>query len=258
MKSSAMILITMGLIAFTLTKEGITADDSMVLYLSFDEGKGKEVKDGSIHGNDGKLEGGTKWIDGKYGKAVAFEVDGDHVTVESSDSLKIGKQITLMAWGRIDAWVGDGDQWIDKGAHASKPNCYGMMVYQKANAYFMLGDGAARHDLITPNMPKTGEWHHVACIYDGKTMTLYVNGEVAAEKQEAFAFNGVNDLPLMVGMGVDRAQYTFSGAIDEVAVFNRALDKTEVNKAMAGLGKMLSVEHSNKIATTWGLLKGYR
>ncbi len=60
-----------------------------------------------------------------------------------------------MAWSKIDAWVGTGDQWVGKGAHASKPSCYGLMVYQSANVYFMLGDGGARHDLITPNLPNT-------------------------------------------------------------------------------------------------------
>ena len=36
----------------------------------FDEGRGNTVEDSSGTGNDGKLEGGAKWVDGKFDKGV--------------------------------------------------------------------------------------------------------------------------------------------------------------------------------------------
>ena len=48
-------------------------DDAMVLYYSFDEGKGKDVEDLSGKGNDGTLEGDAKWEkNGKINSAVFF------------------------------------------------------------------------------------------------------------------------------------------------------------------------------------------
>lgn len=250
-----LIFIITFLVIFALTKEDIIADDSLVLHLTFDEGKGKEAKDSSKYGNKGTLEGGAEWKDGKYGKAVSFSAEGDQVVVQNSENLNIQGKITIMAWSKIDAWNGSGDQWVGKGAHASKPSCYGLMVYQSANVYFMLGDGGARHDLITPKLPNTGEWQHVSATYDGKVMKYYLNGELTAEKEDKFDFKGVNELPVMVGSGVQRPQYVFNGIIDEVAIFNRALEPIEIKKAMSGVKLLLSVNSSDKLATTWGNLK---
>ena len=47
-------------------------DKSLVLYLSFDEGKGGDAADGSIHGHDGELVQNPSWVDGQFGKALEF------------------------------------------------------------------------------------------------------------------------------------------------------------------------------------------
>ena len=43
-------------------------DKSLVLYLSFDEGKGNKAEDGSQYGHDGELVKNPKWVGGKFGK----------------------------------------------------------------------------------------------------------------------------------------------------------------------------------------------
>ncbi|MBM3240202.1 LamG domain-containing protein [Candidatus Poribacteria bacterium] len=249
-------LIFMLIISFMMligTMAQALQDEMLVLYLPFDEGSGKNVKDLSQYGNDGDIVGDAKWVDGKYGKALQFTKEGDHVEVKSSDSLKLNDQITLMAWGFIEAWNGGGDQWIDKGAHASKASGFGLMVYQLTTLYFMGSDGGARHDLTTTTLPELKKWHHVAATFDGKVMIVYLNGEVLGEKKEAFAFKGTNDLPLMVGMGVDRPQYTFEGIIDEVVIFKTALAKNEIKEVMEG--KFLAVAPHDKLSISWGRLK---
>ena len=48
-------------------------DDAMVLYYSFDEGKGKDIEDLSGKKNHGTLEGDAKWEkDGKMNSGVFF------------------------------------------------------------------------------------------------------------------------------------------------------------------------------------------
>lgn len=253
MKRLILSLMIISLLSMGIVAQAAIKDETLVLYLPFDEGSGKTVKDLSQYGNDGDIVGDVKWVDGKYGTALQFTKEGDHVEVKSSDSLKLNDQITLMAWGFIEAWNGGGDQWIDKGAHASKPSGFGLMVYQQATLYFMGGDGGARHDLTTTNLPKLKEWHHIAATFDGKKMTVYLNGEVHEEKKDPFAFKGENDLPLMVGMGVERPQYTFEGIIDEVVIFNTALAQNDIKEVMDG--KFLAVAPHDKLSVSWGRLK---
>ena len=107
--------------------------------------------------------------------------------------------------------------------------------------------------MTTTNLPELKEWHHIAATFDGKVMTVYLNGEVHEEKKEAFAFKGENDLPLMVGMGVERPQYTFEGIIDEVVIFNTALTQNDIKEVMDG--KFLAVAPHDKLSISWGKLK---
>lgn len=69
-----------------------------------------------------------------------------------------------------------------------------------------------------------GKWHHVAGVYDGAEVRLYLDGEVVARKQGS-GRRVRNKLPLMIGADVDRnGQPTshFSGKIDEVRLSNTA------------------------------------
>ena len=62
-------------VLFTLTTSlhaGLD-DKSLVLYLSFDEGKGGDAADGSVHGHDGELIQNPTWVDGQFGKALEFD-----------------------------------------------------------------------------------------------------------------------------------------------------------------------------------------
>jgi hypothetical protein len=107
--------------------------------------------------------------------------------------------------------------------------------------------------LITTNLPELNEWHHVAATFDGKAMTIYLNGKVHEELKDSFGFKGENALPLMIGMGVDRPQYTFEGIIDEVVIFKTALSEGEIQDVMNG--KFLAVAPHNKLSISWGKLK---
>ncbi len=82
---------------FTLTAMGMV-DDSLVLYLTFDEGSGDEITDHSVHGNHGTIKGSPKWVDGKSGAALEFDGGGDSVEIASSDSLNITSSLTMEMW----------------------------------------------------------------------------------------------------------------------------------------------------------------
>ena len=71
-------------------------DKSLVLYLSFDEGKGAKAADGSIHGHDGEFVQNPKWVDGQFGKALEFDgTKGEHVIVPINDTLQLREQFSV-------------------------------------------------------------------------------------------------------------------------------------------------------------------
>ena len=54
-------------------KAQLQADESLALYLSFNEEEGDVARDQSQHANHGTIKGGTEWVDGQHGKALKFD-----------------------------------------------------------------------------------------------------------------------------------------------------------------------------------------
>ena len=64
-------------------------DDSLILYMPFNEGEGDTALDWTRLGNHGKLEGPPQWVQGKHGKALEFDGDDDVVIIETKDSKEL-------------------------------------------------------------------------------------------------------------------------------------------------------------------------
>jgi tetratricopeptide (TPR) repeat protein len=76
-----------------------------------------------------------------------------------------------------------------------------------------------------------GRWHHVAGVYDGSRMYVYVDG-ILDESIEASGTIVGNPLDVHVGQNPQRKDKPlyFSGMIDDVAVFNHGLTEDEVSR----------------------------
>lgn len=73
---------------------------------------------------------------------------------------------------------------------------------------------------------ETGAWTHIAGVYDGQEVRVYVNGEVAARTKAPDAKRTRNSLPFMIGADVrgnGTAVSFFRGLIDEVRITPRAV-----------------------------------
>ena len=75
-----------------------------------------------------------------------------------------------------------------------------------------------------------GMWHYVVIAYDGVSLNLYIDGEkVASSLTNAMPDNAGNQ-PVSVGVNSLTINHFFSGQIDEVRVFNRAVSNKEVEE----------------------------
>jgi len=239
-------------------------DESLVLYLPLNEGKGEEVKDLSGNENHGKLVGNPEWVKGNHGSALKFsgESNEDHVEVPDSPSLNPEKEVTCMAWLYFDKWHPTGGV-ISKYVGAGAQRSYDIYMHHSQNLSFT-GACCIKGDQCTAlHTPEEAlaekKWQHVALTFKAEdSMKLYVNGEMVAESKVVIDHLFDNNVPLYVGTdfapgGAHSGQpREFTGIIDEVAVFNKALSDTEIKKKMETI---LAVEPEGKLATLWGALK---
>ena len=92
-------------------------------------------------------------------------------------------------------------------------------------------DGVTQHaDGQEPD--PVGHWSHLAVTYDGGVVRLYVNGSEVSSRSTAGTIRQTPD-PLWIGGNQPYGEY-FDGEIDDVRVYDRALEPAELRAEMSG------------------------
>ena len=256
MKRLLLCLILAVLIAFPAHFGYAAIDKTLVLYLSFDEGKGDEAKDGSTYGNDADVSTDVDWVDGYSGTAVDVPEGGQNcVTVPHTDSLVIEDEITIMAWIYLpEQKTSDTNQWLDKASHnGGEHKTYSMWLGGSGEIGGRLGSDQNRQGYSSgAERVEAGKWEHVALTVDDKSTKVYINGVLVNTQDKGWKFEGTNEFDLNIGCPKDRAAKTFNGFVDEVLIYSRALSEAEVNQAMTS---GIAVSAKGRLSTTWANIK---
>jgi hypothetical protein len=92
-----------------------------------------------------------------------------------------------------------------------------------------------------------GRWSHLAVTYDGGVVRLYVNGSEVSSRSTTGTIRKTPD-PLWIGGNQPYGEY-FDGEIDDVRVYDRALEPAEIRAEMSGpLSRAGSTTRSGLVA----------
>ncbi|RIK78126.1 MAG: hypothetical protein DCC67_11915 [Planctomycetota bacterium] len=199
---------------------------------SFLDGSGSPVASHGIAVN------GPQFTTGKIGKAMYLPGVRDYMSLPATAELDFGTttDFTFSMWIRQDDFLSDPAVLSNKDWDSGDNTGINWAV--KGNGIFDLntkGSGGARRDLDTAansgQLP-VGAWSHVAMTVDRDGATrLYINGintgTVPVTSQGSF--NG--SLPWNIGQdGTGQYGVEFTGAVDELAVWRRALSGAEASQ----------------------------
>ncbi len=235
-------LIMLCIAAFVFIMEVYAADPSLLVYLPMDEGKGDAVVDASENGHDGKIVGGGKWVDGKYGRGVEMTATGDEIQVVDDGTLDGMKALTIEVWVKQDTHQATGV--IQKGANWPGMS-YLLQPWSDQQIYFGINDTTSRA-ITKPGDYSLEKWYHLAGTFDGKTLKIYIDGVERASAASPIDAAPDTENPIQVGNRL-------VGVIDDFAMYSRSLSEDEVKKDMNGI--VLSIERRGKLTTTWAFIK---
>jgi len=256
-------LISVSLINVMQTASALKHDlhAGLMAHWKFDKAKGTTAKDSSGNGNAGTLVNDPSWLARNQcaaGKScLSFDGADDRVSVPNSSSLNIERALTVAAWINLkdippssqEQNINNFPAVITKGPTNTQ---YIIFVYGVAGSAsgtspltFRINTGidnpTSRSQLVLHEVNSTsnvvfGRWMHVAGVYDGAVMKIYVNGVLEAYKPTSGRI-ATGTSPLTIGAGGNDL-YTdivptpfvnqWHGLIDEVSIYNRALSKSEV------------------------------
>jgi len=223
-------------------------DEELLLFFPCNE-EGDVVKDWSIHGNDGEIVGTVNWTDGKYGMALQFEEQGE---VKAPHIPLNDKSFTVCLWTK-PALSGGSEQCVFS---QTQVNAQNTSLHYRIYTNGTIRMGFYSNDLDAPAAAVKDQWIHITfwLDVDAKKRRIYINGEQVAEDagKAGIEYKGTSGDTIVGSWGNTGQKY--NGLIDEVQVWDRALTEDEIKESMGDI-TVLSVDASDKLATTWSRLK---
>jgi hypothetical protein len=191
---------------------------------TFDEGFGTSAKDVSGTGNHGNLVNGATWTTGKFGSAVHFDGIDDFVKIATTGFST--SQGTLSLWVKSNS-LALRPQYIF--GHTSVPAFANrvQLYADDAAGNLDLGLGAIHKTALNTHQLTSNTWYHITLTWSSGAYAIHVDGaqKTAGSYSDFASLNGYAHIG---GVGVDSKPESWSGAIDEVKVWNRSLSPIEV------------------------------
>jgi PKD repeat protein len=212
----------------TITITVTNANAGLVAAFGFNEGSGSNLGDSSGKGNNGTISGATWTTGGKFGGGLSFDGLNDLVTIADSNTLDLSTGMTLEAWVKPSS-VGDWSSILLK--ESSNGLAYGMYASDDASkpAGYINTGGSDQNATGGSALPLNA-WTHLAVTFDGATLKLFVNGNLAGSKAVSGSIITTTGA-LRIGGNSVWGEY-FAGIIDEVRIYKRALTQTEIQDDM--------------------------
>jgi hypothetical protein len=202
--------------------DGAAQPNDPVAYYPFDELQQTQeyFEDTSSNDND-VINNGAVIDDGVINNAVRLDRND---TWADTPTLPTESTVSVAGWVNTEAT--DTSHFIATGA--DDQGKYILYLNGDQPTWWLNTEGGpvvARN----PAIP-TGEWVHVAGTYDGSELRLYVDGQLVATESVSEA-DLIEPVPCRVGADSRAGRegdFEFAGRIDDMWVFDRALDANEV------------------------------
>jgi hypothetical protein len=213
-------------------------DPGLVGWWTLDEGVGVASHDSSGRSNDGTLVGNPQWGPGTLGGALAFDGDGDRITLPAT--LPVGSSSnTVAAWIKVPRAGTAGLTATERvgillGNYPDSPNS--NWEFHSAGQMRLWWNGG-QIDLRGTTDLRDDAWHHVAWVRDKAANAgfLYVDGRLEATTATAGTDITFATLPQIGADNRASGVPYFHGLVDDLQVYSRALSEAEIKTIMKGI-----------------------
>ena len=228
MKSSSLIFCLSALFPFASTA-------ALIAHYPLDS----DASDASGNGYDGAVVGGTvnfgqAGANANTGSSAAFP-DNGHIDVPFNSALN-PESFTVTLWANASSTGGFASPITSRDDVNAGVSTHGFILYNDngGNWNFWTGDGNPGWDVTPGGAVAVNNWTHLALTFDAGTDTksIWIDGTLAGTETAAAQYspNGTVEFEdLHIGAGADDGgSFFFSGNIDDVSIWDEALDQAAI------------------------------
>ena len=200
----------------------ISIINGLVAYFPFNG----NANDSSGNGNNGIVTNAILTTDrfGKPNSAYNFDGNGDYINCGNKSILNLTGAISISVWVLANNF--NTDHGVISKMNASTTSPYGLVTNNNRMRWDI------GNEFIFSNTINSGQWINIISTYDPKTLVknLYVNGVLSSNGIATKTSIPVNTDNLYIGAHQPSKLTTWSwdGKIDEVRIYNRVLNSTEI------------------------------
>ena len=214
------------LLAASLARVVLAAEEGLVAHYPFDEGTGSVVRDAGPHGLDGIIHGAT-YQALEQGFALEFDGVDDHVKIPDSEHLRLATSITVSAW--LNTPAESGQNVLAKNGCSTLRQNYRLSISRSA-ASFTVVNCPEHGRTVTGSGVEANSWFHLVGTFAAGRTRVYVNGELRGELVDEPFDCGTLEAPLYIGASFYGAGLNgpFTGQMDDVRMYDRVLSEQEI------------------------------
>lgn len=178
------------------------------------------------------------------GNAAAFAASSNsYISAPDSNSLDVTNTLTVEAWIKPSEGGGEWALIMGKQQNAVDANpwySYRLLAasanssekgFPRKVAFQIAPEGSGETGVESTTIVQNNVWTHVAGVYDGSTVKIYINGVL--ENSNPVSGNiRISDLPLYFGKAPWTNYNNYNGMIDEVRVWNVARTAEQISYDM--------------------------
>ena len=199
-------------------------NSGLVSYYKLDETSGSVID--SAGSNDGTNNGATPNVAGKINTAYSFDGNNDYIDLshitDFYDDLSEG---TLSYWFYSDTRHSGAMVWhYEEGGRR-----FYSVIYNSDKTKLQMGLGSASS--VGTHTWNLSSWNHVVVVWNGTHFSQYLNNvlDINSNPYSYDSFTTGDNSPISLGLDASGNQVYFNGIIDEVGLWNRALNDSEIS-----------------------------
>ncbi|MCX4473588.1 beta-N-acetylglucosaminidase domain-containing protein [Micromonospora sp. NBC_01655] len=195
-----------------------------------DAADSRTAVDSSTSGQNGTYLGASPGAEGVLAGDGAADLSTGYVDVPRAPRTNLTGPFTLEAWVKLDTLVPTPGQAIIESYTGPAVNGYALRASNGVLEAWSLGAPGKGYGVVSGRTRLTpNKWHHVAAVFDGSRLTVYLDG-LADNSVATTVAPGSGTASVKLGGRGDDTSQRLQGDLDEAAIYDRALTAAEIQE----------------------------